>query len=710
MSSGCGDVLSLADLQTAKKHQVFEAEVITGLRGGVAGGASIDYATNQVTGQVQKTMPAVLRDIGFEPASFDFTTGGTLTVNDRDKVVYDPVSKTWYSWGGALPHVIAAGTNPVGVADWHPQTDPNLRDDLASSATGKGDALINVTQPFTGAASTTQHAVNARNVSVDDFGAAGDGVTVDDSAFQAAVNSGAGRISLTAGKTYVIKNGFNIPSGVTLSGYGAVIHYVKPDFNYNHCIRIGNGTVVASDVVVEGVKIYCDAALSRDDTGFGISINKGFNTRVVDVSLDAIASAGIWVTDSVITYINRVTVLNNDADGIHISDGCTNFFITNCFVMNCNDDAIAVVSDVPADGRIPVGGVVANNVVADNGNGHAFVAIGCSNVEWVGNIARGCKGPGFGSYFWNLTGAPTEEDWVRNCKFSGNLVEACGLAPVNLNGGTGFFIGALKNCVVENNTIQGSPGAPALGTAPNCMLITNAVDVVISGNTFHNSTKYGIHTSSNNTNYAPHFTRISIVDNKFDNIADSAVWMVPNADIGEISITGNTLISSVYDSSATVASYVHRTGSNKLVIAGNKNLYNRKGFSYNTENCLNVDVYSNSPATRINYTPIIAGQGGTPTATATGSWWQEGGTVFFDVNINITAVNGATNVTYTLPFTAAASAGIEATGRENSVTGKMLYGIPDSTSVVRMINYDNTGSLSGVTSTNITASGRFIRL
>lgn len=128
MSSGCGDVLSLADLQTAKKHQIFEAEVITGLQGGVVGGAPIDYATNQITGQVQKTLPAILRDTGFEPASFDFTIGGTLGVNDRDKVVYDPVSKTWYSWGGALPHVIAAGTNPVGNADWTPQTDPNIRD------------------------------------------------------------------------------------------------------------------------------------------------------------------------------------------------------------------------------------------------------------------------------------------------------------------------------------------------------------------------------------------------------------------------------------------------------------------------------------------------------------------------------------------------------------------------------------------------------
>lgn len=70
MSSGCGDVLSLEDLKTAKKHQTFEAEVITGKAGGSAGGADIDEATNQVTGQVQKTLPAVLEDIAINVVPF----------------------------------------------------------------------------------------------------------------------------------------------------------------------------------------------------------------------------------------------------------------------------------------------------------------------------------------------------------------------------------------------------------------------------------------------------------------------------------------------------------------------------------------------------------------------------------------------------------------------------------------------------------------
>ena len=138
MSSGCGDVLSLADLQTAKKHQIFEAEVITGKSGGVAGGVDIDYATNQVTGQTQKTMPAVLRDIGYSVATFDFSTGGTLTANDQNKVVLYPSNGAYYAWHGALPKTIPAGSSPAttgGESDttWANVSDLMLRTDLSNT-------------------------------------------------------------------------------------------------------------------------------------------------------------------------------------------------------------------------------------------------------------------------------------------------------------------------------------------------------------------------------------------------------------------------------------------------------------------------------------------------------------------------------------------------------------------------------------------------
>lgn len=174
MSSGCGDVLSLADLQTAKKHQLFEAEVITGKQGGIAGGTDIDYATNQVTGQTQKTLPAVLRDAGFSPVSWDFSTGGTLATTDRNKVVYDPVSTTWYSWGGALPKVVPAATNPLLDANWKPQTDPKIRSDLS-----KIDGLsligeLNSVAGFAGLATAPMKHVRLRGWNADSNAGSGD--------------------------------------------------------------------------------------------------------------------------------------------------------------------------------------------------------------------------------------------------------------------------------------------------------------------------------------------------------------------------------------------------------------------------------------------------------------------------------------------------------------------------------------------------------
>ena len=136
MSSGCGDVLNLADLQTAKKHQIFEAEVITGKSGGVAGGSDIDYATNQVTGQTQKTLPAVLRDAGFRPASFTFTSGGTLTENDSDRAVLWPIPDggdgNYYVWKGSYPKTIPAMSTPgssggVSESGWWAFGDITLR-------------------------------------------------------------------------------------------------------------------------------------------------------------------------------------------------------------------------------------------------------------------------------------------------------------------------------------------------------------------------------------------------------------------------------------------------------------------------------------------------------------------------------------------------------------------------------------------------------
>lgn len=223
----CGDVLSLEDLQTAKKHQIFEAEVITGRAGGVAGGASIDYAINQVTGQTQKTMPAILRDLGFEPASFDFTSGGTLGVNDRSKAVLWPLSSGgdgyWYYWEGALPKVIPASSTPAstgGVADgaWRPVGDVTLREDLAES---NGSSLVGFIQSGTGSVPRTAQDKMRDIISIKDFGAVGDGVTIDTSALLKAIAAtpSGGTLDLGNGpKNYLVDQTIVITKPIVIRG------------------------------------------------------------------------------------------------------------------------------------------------------------------------------------------------------------------------------------------------------------------------------------------------------------------------------------------------------------------------------------------------------------------------------------------------------------------------------------------------------------
>ena len=133
----CDDVLSLQDLQIAKKHDIFHAEVITGKSGGLATGADIDTATNAATGQVQTTLPKTLRDVGFKLGSGDFTTGFTVLPSQRDTAWFNPVDKNWYAYLGAIPssgHLVVAGTDPTVGGEWKPVTENILQPTVIESA------------------------------------------------------------------------------------------------------------------------------------------------------------------------------------------------------------------------------------------------------------------------------------------------------------------------------------------------------------------------------------------------------------------------------------------------------------------------------------------------------------------------------------------------------------------------------------------------
>ena len=332
MSSGCGDVLSLTDLQTAKKHQTFEAEVITGKAGGVASGADIDYATNQVTGQVQKTMPAILRDIGFTPVSWDFSTGGTLTVSDRNKVVYDPVSKTWYSYAGALPVTVPAGFNPVGNADWKPQSDPSLRAELATATTGKGADLVAFN---TGLESRLVSSKLSDVYTAKDAGITGDG-SDETSKLLNLINNRNGRIIDLQGLT-VAYSGFSISTTDDLVLTNGKLSYIGTEtafaskINTTALIALKNIELDGASVAAKGLFFNATANTAR----LWVSRYEGTNFRETTTGL----AAGLYATSDASVYWDEILLDNikirdvsNAGTGTNVGRGVMiqNFRYANC--------------------------------------------------------------------------------------------------------------------------------------------------------------------------------------------------------------------------------------------------------------------------------------------------------------------------------------------------------------------------------------------
>jgi hypothetical protein len=98
------DLLKVADLEAAKKHDTFHTEVITGKVNGV----DSDYATNAVTGQVQKTLPATVNGIDWSYVG-KFADGVTFT--KKTDFAVDSVGTQWI-YTGSLPFTATAGTVP----------------------------------------------------------------------------------------------------------------------------------------------------------------------------------------------------------------------------------------------------------------------------------------------------------------------------------------------------------------------------------------------------------------------------------------------------------------------------------------------------------------------------------------------------------------------------------------------------------------------
>lgn len=134
-------------------------------------------------GVARKTLPSLIskaeQDIyyavinaGFQPAQFDFVTGGTLVDGERNKAVFNPSptgDNNWYAWQGAFQKIIAPNSTPAtsgGFGDnaWKPVTNnilaPTVMESIRRSYAEAGYNVVGTFQAgFT--------YVNANDVGID---------------------------------------------------------------------------------------------------------------------------------------------------------------------------------------------------------------------------------------------------------------------------------------------------------------------------------------------------------------------------------------------------------------------------------------------------------------------------------------------------------------------------------------------------------------
>ena len=264
---------------------------------------------NQRDGDIVQTVAGALKATGFKPGSGDFTTGFTVLPGQYNISWHDHVSKNWYSYLGVIPsggYTVSPGTNPVGSSLWKPVTDSILREDLAVPG---GSNIVGFQQDGTGSTPRTAQDKMRENRSTLDYGAVGNGVTDDTSAFAVMSGLSADKPIDGLGKTYLVTA---IPvAGVFFNGMWKVGSTLTP-FEYVGVIRAGNNVIAIGQNAAPGsisddfIAIGRDAGAAAVEARNCIAIGKGamlsnrYGRHNLALGLEALRSITGSPSDSIV--------------------------------------------------------------------------------------------------------------------------------------------------------------------------------------------------------------------------------------------------------------------------------------------------------------------------------------------------------------------------------------------------------------------------
>lgn len=179
----------------------------------------------------------------------------------------------------------------------------------------------------------------------------------------------------------------------------------------------------------------------------------GDGVRLSDITVTGSAAAGVLIDGASNFVLNRVTVRDSRADGIHMTRGSHNGRVNNPLTERTGDDGVAVVSYGPQFGvndppcrNITIESPVVNGTTF----GHGVTVRGGENIAYRNVQVSGTSGAGV---FISTEGAPFFLQSVNGVTVDGGTVTATNTSP---GGATGAVVAYGENpgVVTENVTFS----------------------------------------------------------------------------------------------------------------------------------------------------------------------------------------------------------------------------------------------------------------
>lgn len=354
-------------------------------------------------------------------------------------------------------------------------------------------------------------------VTPQDYGAVGNGVTDDTTAFQNAVNAistAGGGTLFVPGATYVLSAAISVPNLVSFKGVGQNVSILKQTSTSANVLTYAQTNL--SSVNVSGIKILGPGS----GTGVGISfiagagVNPVVNCSFRDLLITGMGSHGISVTVPITSTFENIEAMANGGDGFHLTGGGTSCVLNNCYAngnlgngYSLNQMNYTTLNSCAADSSVGVGYLLTtcNNVQLNACGSEAGSVNGFTINGGTGNSLISCFISGNNAVGAQFTGSTTS-GFITG--FRENAPAGGATASVRVDSGSRVLYGA--NTVVTatsldaNGTSQvngnsyyaaGNGGTSSFqlnrGATTNFatyQLLTNGVEQWVVGGMINNST------------------------------------------------------------------------------------------------------------------------------------------------------------------------------------------------------------------------------